>query len=478
VRKDEAMDSDAAEPRPRRPAADRDKTVGANGDDWRDLFYLNAFLDLSLSDGPLARRQRVWIKRFLAHRGKQHLYRDIDEIIRLGKNDADELHRLARRAATELSTAEKRRFIYDLAQLCQARGSLSPRDYERILDVAEQLGVADTEADAMVHSVYRINDTFIAVLGLLACGTIVYWTRSVIIPLVIAIFITMIINRIDATIASALKVRRLRWFTKLSAMVAILGVLFGLVMAAVVSGTDIAARLPEYEARLSAALSESQTVQRILSWGSDKGLLEQLKQVPIGAMVSDFLASLLSLVSNFVLVVIFTGFLVSSSSAFSGVLGEMNKKMGAYISIKALVCFLTGLTAYVLCRAFGIDFALFWALLAFVLNFIPVVGSIVASVPPIVLGIIQVESKTAVVFFVLSLILVNTLLGQVLEPKLMGTRLSLKPVAILLGLVFWGLLWGIPGMFLATPLMVLLRILASHFNFSRSFERLLSSDTT
>jgi len=60
----------------------------------------------------------------------------------------------------------------------------------------------------------------------------------------------------------------------------------------------------------------------------------------------------------------------------------------------------------------------------------------------------------------------------------MGSRLALKPVAILLGLIFWGLLWGIPGMVLATPLMVLLRILASYFNFSRSFQRLLATETT
>ena len=64
------------------------------------------------------------------------------------------------------------------------------------------------------------------------------------------------------------------------------------------------------------------------------------------------------------------------------------------------------------------------------------------------------------------------------EKKLMGDKLAVKPVAILLGLIFWGFLWGIPGMFLAAPLMALLRILASNFNFSRSFERLLAAERT
>lgn len=456
----------------------RPATGGGTADDWRDDFYLAAFLDLSLSDSPIERRQRVWIKRFLANRGKPHLYRRMEEIIRVGHCDAVELQRLVGRAAAELSMGEKRRFLYNLAQLFQSKGSLSTPEYERILDLAEQLGVPDTEADATLHSVYRVNDTFIAVLGLLACGVIIYLTRSVIIPLVIAIFLTMIINRIDNLIASALKLRRLRWFTRLAAMFVILGVLFGLVMAAIVSGTDIASRYPAYEARFEAALLQSETAQSVLSWLTAKGVLGPLQQLPVGDLVSDFLSSLVSLLSNFVLVVIFTGFLVFSSSAFTGVLAEMNKKIGTYISIKSLICLLTGVMTYVLCLVFGIDFALFWALLAFLLNFIPVVGSIVASLPPILLAVIQLDSWTAIVFFTLILVVLNTLLGQVLEPKLMGTRLALKPVAILLGLIFWGLLWGIPGMFLATPLLVLLRILASYYPFSRRFERLLSTDTT
>jgi len=252
----------------------------------------------------------------------------------------------------------------------------------------------------------------------------------------------------------------------------------GLVMAAIVSGTDIAGRLPEYKSRFDTALHESVAAQRAVSWLDEKGVLGQVQQLPIGPMVRDFLASLLSLLSNFVLVVIFTGFLVFSSSSFTGVLAEMGKKVGTYISTLSLISLLTGIAVYLLCRGFGIDFALFWALLALLLNFIPVVGAIIASLPPILLAVIQLDSWTAIAIFVAIMLLLNVLLGQVLQPKLMGTRLALKPVAVLLGLIFWGLLWGIPGMFLATPLMVLIRILASYFNFSRSLERLLSTDTT
>lgn len=447
-----------------------------NGD-WRDLFYLNAFLSLSFKDRTVGRRERVWIRGFLENRGKPQLYDRMDEILLLGQCDEATLQHLTIRAKAELAMAEKRRFVFNLAQLCHAKGELSDDQYQAILDMAQQLGISETQADAMLHSVYHINETFFAVLGLLAIGAIVYLTRSVVIPLVIAVFIAMIISRLDGAIASLFKVRRFRWLTKLAAMLAILGVIFALVMAAIVSGAEVGSGLPGYQARLEHSLDHSVNAQKALTWLSEKGVLAQLKQLPIGGLVTDFLASLVNLLSNFVLVAIFTGFLVSSSAAFTGILAEMNKKTGTYITTKTMVSLLTGLTVFGLCWGFGVDFALFWALLAFLLNYIPVVGAIIASLPPILLAIIQLNSWFVIGFFTFAMIVSSVALGQIIEPKMMGNRLAIKPIAILFGLVFWGLLWGIPGMFLATPLMVLLRILASHFNFSRSFERLLATDT-
>jgi predicted PurR-regulated permease PerM len=154
----------------------------------------------------------------------------------------------------------------------------------------------------------------------------------------------------------------------------------------------------------------------------------------------------------------------------------MNETIGAYIAVKTLMCLLTGAVFVLMCWIFGIDFALFWGLFALLLNYIPSVGSIIATLPLILLAAIQLHSWTAVALFAGILLVVQQFIGQILEPKLMGVRLSLKPVAILLGLIFWGLLWGIPGMFLATPLMVLIRIVSSYFNVTRGFERLLASE--
>ncbi|MBW2702671.1 MAG: AI-2E family transporter [Deltaproteobacteria bacterium] len=445
-------------------------------EDWRDLFYLNSYVSLSLVDRVIERREVVWIKRNLASQGKSYLEPRMSEIIKCGGCDPEELNDLVARAARELTIGEKRRFIYNMAQLFQSKGTLSEVEYESILDLSEKIGVPETEADAIVHSVYDINNTFFAIMGLLTTGAILYLGAVVIVPLVIAIFISMIINKVESIIVKAVSIHRFRWLTKLAAMTLILGVIFGLVMAAVVSGKDIAKRYPFYEQKIELALQDSVLAQEIIAWLDENEALEQIRNLPIASSLSKFLGSIVSLMAYFLLVVVFTGFLVFSSSSFTGILQEMNDKIGAYMVIKTLVSLVTGLLAFGLCWAFGVDFALFWGILAFLLNFIPSVGAIAATLPPILLAMIQLDSWTAIVALIILFIVINVLLGQVVEPKLMGKTLAIKPLAILLGLIFWGFLWGIPGMFLATPLMVLLRILASYFNFSRSFERLLAAE--
>jgi AI-2 transport protein TqsA len=463
------------------PPASSDPAVPApprSGDhaDWRERFYLYHFLELSLTDRVVERRELVWIKRYLSDRHLTSLLPRMQEIVAVGHCDREELRRLAERASAELSKGEKRRFLTNLAQLFKSKGKLAPEEYERILDLAEKIGVPDVEADAIVHSVYSINDTFLAILGLLALGAILYFAQVVIVPLVIAIFITMIINKVEGLIASAFSLHRFRWLNKAFAMVVILGVIFGLIMAAVVSGSEVADRVPFYETKIGTAIDNSELAQSGLAWARDNGVLRQLQDLPVGDMVGSFLGSAVSFLSNFVLIAIFTGFLVFSSTSFTGILEEMNAKIGTYISVKTLINLVTGLVVLLLCLVFGIDFAIFWAVLTFLLNFIPSIGSIIAILPPVLLSLIQLDSWTVNVVFIVLFVGTQVVLAQVIEPKVMGNRLNIKPLAILLGLIFWGFLWGIPGMFLATPLMVLLRILSGYFNFSRGFERLLAAD--
>jgi len=134
-----------------------------------------------------------------------------------------------------------------------------------------------------------------------------------------------------------------------------------------------------------------------------------------------------------------------------------------YIKVKTVISLATGIGFWFVCFLFGIDFAVFWGFLAFLLNFIPTVGSIVATVPPVLLGLIQISGDGSLLFFALCLIGIQIIFGNILEPKIMGSALALNMATIIIGLLFWGYLWGVTGMILSVPLMVLIKVILSQF---------------
>ncbi|MFO1422064.1 MAG: AI-2E family transporter [Candidatus Competibacteraceae bacterium] len=122
-----------------------------------------------------------------------------------------------------------------------------------------------------------------------------------------------------------------------------------------------------------------------------------------------------------------------------------------YMRIKTLTSLGTAACAWLLLRFFGIDFAILWAVLAFFLNFVPVVGNIVMMIPPVFLALIQIDPWTALLVAI-GYLVINTVIGNVLEPRIMGKGLGVSTLAIFISLLFWGWLFGTVGMFLAVPL--------------------------
>lgn len=132
-----------------------------------------------------------------------------------------------------------------------------------------------------------------------------------------------------------------------------------------------------------------------------------------------------------------------------------------YLGLKTLISLATGASVGTGAALLGVDFALFWGLLAFVLNFIPSVGSIIAAIPAILVALLQLGPGTAAALAAIYL-LVNVTLGSFLDPILVGRHLRLSPIIILVSLLFWGWTWGLVGMFLAVPLTIALRIVMEH----------------
>lgn len=138
---------------------------------------------------------------------------------------------------------------------------------------------------------------------------------------------------------------------------------------------------------------------------------------------------------------------------------NITEQIQKYIFTKALISLTTSVIVSIVLALFGVDFILVWAVLTFVLNFIPNIGSVIAVILPTVMCLLQFGSVGYTGILALILVVVQNLIGNIIEPKIFGNRLGLNPIVILLSLLIWGYVWGIAGMILSVPLTAVLKII-------------------
>lgn len=189
-------------------------------------------------------------------------------------------------------------------------------------------------------------------------------------------------------------------------------------------------------------------------------------------LVGGMFANVAFLLSNAFLVLLVVGFALMEAQSLPQTIARafsvdpaatdrvhrVTAEVHRYLRVKTAVSLATGILIGLWTALLGVDFAVLWGLLAFLLNFIPNVGSIVAAVPPVLLSLVQlgVGSSAAVAA---GFIAVNMVLGNIVEPYVMGRRLRISPLVVVIALVFWGWAWGSVGMVLAVPLTMIARIL-------------------
>ena len=201
-------------------------------------------------------------------------------------------------------------------------------------------------------------------------------------------------------------------------------------------------------------------------------------QTPLSKGVLSLSGMLISASSTMTLVMIITAFMLIERRDFSlkvaaafgeasnvlDVVGSISAQVSRYLILQGLISALTGLCVWLALSLIGIDFAATWGVLAFVLNFIPTVGSILASIPPLLMALVQYAPDTYIPFFaaLAAILAIQMVIGNVLSPRIMGDQLNLSPVAILVSLLFWNWLWGIPGALLATPITAAIKIVCDN----------------
>jgi predicted PurR-regulated permease PerM len=153
---------------------------------------------------------------------------------------------------------------------------------------------------------------------------------------------------------------------------------------------------------------------------------------------------------------------------------KIDRSISNYIALKTLVSLLTGFFSYFVLIAIGVDAPLFWSFLIFILNFIPTIGSLIATLFPAIFSVLQFGEFTPGILVLAIVGAVQLIMGNIVEPRLMGSSLNISPLVVFLALVMWGVIWGIPGMLLSVPITVILIIIMSEFPGTRPLAVLLS----
>lgn len=266
------------------------------------------------------------------------------------------------------------------------------------------------------------------------------------------------------------------WLSLLIIVMALvaLSVIVGAIIGSAISG--FTKDLPEYQIKLS--LLTTDLFNRLGSLGLEidiQQIRENFQPSKALAMAGTTLASFGNLMTNFFLILLTVIFILAEEVSFADklltnvktrnslkALHKFTASVNQYVAIKTLVSLLTGFLILVWLWILGLDYFVLWGLLAFLLNFIPTFGSVLAAIPAVLLALVQLSVGDAALVAA-GFLLVNFGVGNVLEPRIMGKGLDLSALVVFLSLVFWGWVLGPVGMLLSIPLTMMVKIALESF---------------
>jgi predicted PurR-regulated permease PerM len=321
-----------------------------------------------------------------------------------------------------------------------------------------------------------LRDVFLILASLVVVLAGARYASSLLEPLFLALFLAIICG----SPISSLKSRGLpAWMA--SSIVGTVA-LTVVVLLAILLGRTAGAfhdELPNYQAQFNELLASwiSWLAERSVELDTDAiaGILDPASAL---GFFGGFLSGLGDVLGNFVLILFTVVFILADAPSFPGKLAsgenrnyhrhltafqDLAQAMNSYIATKALVSAVTGILIWLGLLLLEVKFAALWGFLAFLLNFIPNIGSTVAAVPAVLLSFLEMNLLLTGSIIALYL-MVNILIGNLIEPRWMGQRVGLSTLAVFLSLVFWGWMFGPVGMFLSVPLTMLLKYLAMQNN--------------
>jgi len=319
-------------------------------------------------------------------------------------------------------------------------------------------------------------------LTIIAAGVItavLIYTRALMIPLVIAVFFYTILAQ-----CAALLHKKLSFPAWLALTVSVLG--FALCFAAVVYFTinSVGSFLKGAEVYRDNLLSTTaDLVAKLSQHGIEldqASIMEYIREIPLLNWFQNFGKQLFSVVSNTTLIILFIIFLFIGekkaipSQSPNTTLQQILANVSKYLSVKISTSLVTALVVWMILAFFQVKLAFLFALLTFMLNFIPSIGSIIAVLLPAPVLFLQYGFGANFWVVIGLTTAAQFIIGSLIEPHMMGEGMDLHPVTVIACLIFWGLVWGIPGAFLSVPITASVKIVLSKMKYTRPMAELLA----
>ena len=331
----------------------------------------------------------------------------------------------------------------------------------------------------------------LVILATIATFYVLVVGKAFLVPLAVAIMIWYVINALSRTYAKLLpKVEKSNWVTTTASLISIALFIFFSVDMVRGNINDVTAAAPAYKANFDVLANKILVRFNLESLPNIKQIISGFEVAP---MISTLAATFTNMISDIFLVLIYVLFLMLEQGTFKrkiaqmfpdqiqqgsilSILSHAQEDIQTYLWIKTITSSITGVISYFVLLMVGVDFAGFWAFTIFLLNFIPTVGSIIATFFPALLALIQFDTFAEFFIVLIGVGAVQVIVGNFLEPKLMGSTLNVSLLIVMLSLTLWGSIWGVAGMFLSVPITVIMLIIFAHFEKTRYLAVLLSGD--
>ncbi|KTD23778.1 transporter, permease [Legionella lansingensis] len=316
--------------------------------------------------------------------------------------------------------------------------------------------------------------------------------RSLLIPLVIAIFIWHLLNTINNSVQRTpfIGAKLPNWLSMVLALAVVVLLVKILIDIITNNVSDVIAASPRYQENLTHIFNTMDRRFHIKAMDNVDNFLQDLS---VQRILVNIYGVFTTITGSAVLIVLYVVFLFVEQHFFRQKLDALVPQMGhrqlvnnilthivkdtqTYLGIKTMLSLVTAVGSWIVMKSVGLDFAEFWALLIFFLNFIPNIGAILATAFPMLLALIQFQSWVPFLVITIGIVTIQFIIGNLVEPRFLGKSLNVSPFVILIALAFWGAIWGILGMFLSVPITVMMMIIFAHFDATRPIAILLSQD--